>query len=466
MSEHKDKTVTIIDNGSCIELARLLIPYFKEVIYYTEWKMGGFPPLNYYFIGRNIPGITKVDNYKSVIDKTNLFIFMDVYSAEDQEDLVKRGKRVYGARYGENLEIYRDKLMVVLKEVGLPVVSFEKVTGFKALREYLKEHKKIWVKINKLRGFTESFFSPDYDLIETYLDELEHKAGAMKELIVFLCFEQLPDMPEIGIDTIYSNGYPTITMAGIESKDAGYLYVMKSMNELPDCLTIVNKKLEPILQELNYRGNISTEVRITKELKPYFIDSTNRQGMPPSFSQWYNYKNLADIYWDGADGIATDPDYKKPYGVEVIIHSEWAEKEMLPIRIPKEIRDNVFLKNYTIREDKPDLVYIIPTTIELQEIGSVCANGDTLEDAIKEVKKICEQIEGIKIDFPLEALEKAQDTIKDLEILGINFFTSTPTEHAKTLGDEEKKEDVKEIKKEVKKKDYTKLAESVMKVIA
>ena len=417
----KEKTVCVVDSGYCVDLAVALSKRFKKVYYYTEWKQGAIPPLNYYYIGRGVKGIEKIESYLPYINKIDLFIFTEVYTGEEQQHLLNLGKLVYGCRNGEELELDRELFLDKLKELELKTPQYNVVVGFDNLRDYLSKNTRIWVKISKLRGFTETFFSPDYELIETFIDELEHKAGGMKDEIRFICFDELSDMPEIGYDTMYSNGYPDVFMCGIEVKDAGYCSVMKKYNDIPEPLKIIADKFDDVLNGYDYKGSVSTEVRIDDELNPYFLDMACRGGFPPTPTQVFNYKNLAEIYWGVANGEAVSPKYDKPYCVEVIIQTEWGMNNFLPIRVPKEIRKNVFLKNYFMRDGVKDVYYIVPT-FNLEQIGSVIANGYTLDEAIENVKELCSKVEGIKISFPLDAIGKTQKQIGKLESLGINFF--------------------------------------------
>jgi hypothetical protein len=327
----------------------------------------------------------------------------------------------------EELELDRVKSRDLLKSLNLPVNPYEKIYGMLALREYLKTHEDQWIKINKLRGITETFHSPDYDLIESYLDDLEQKLGGRKETFLFLvegAFKE--EMVEVGIDLQVTDGmYPRIVMAGIEIKDCGYIGIVRPYEELPECMRIVTDKLADAFSKYGSRGSFSDEIRVPKTLESYMIDFTTRQPFPPSPMQWFMYGNIAMMYKEIAEGRVCDPMLRKEeeiYGVEVIITSDWAEDHLQAIRIPKEIRDNVFLKNYTMKEGKEDLYYVIPQPFELQEIGSVVESGKTRDEAIEKVKKVCEQIKGIKLHFNVEALDKAQGEIEKLEKFGINFF--------------------------------------------
>jgi len=414
----------VIDNGACVDLARILSKNFDKVYYFTEWSQGGFPPIDSYYIGRGIPEITKIDSLEEAISslEIDLFIFTDVYTGQKQLHLLSLGKIVYGDRLAEDLELYRDKSRDLLTNLGLPVNPYEKIIGMSALREYLKIHDDQWVKINKLRGLTETFHSPDYDLIEPFLDTLEQKLGGRKDDFLFLVEPSFKEeMVEVGLDVQIVDGkYPDVVMGGIEIKDCGYCCVVRNYRDFPECMTIVTDKLSEAFKDV--RGSFSDEIRINEKHESYMIDFTCRQPFPPSALQWLMYKNIAEIYLKTAQGQICNPEFDDPYGVEIIITSDWAENNWQPIRIPKSVRENVFLKNYTKKEGRDDIYYVIPQSFGLKEIGSVVASGKTIEEAINNVNKICDEIKGIKIHLNTEALDKAQMEMDKLDKFGINFF--------------------------------------------
>ena len=55
--------------------------------------------------------------------------------------------------------------------------------------------------------------------------------------------------------------------------------------------------------------------------------------------------------------------------------------------------------------------YFIPTDVEMEEIGSVVAVGKTLDEAIKKVKEIAEQVEGDCISINTDAFNDANEAI-------------------------------------------------------
>ena len=414
--------VLIIDNGNFVELAILLAKKHK-VGYFCEYTDMGFPPANYYYIGRGFDEFERVYDIWEFLKDTTHVLFTDVYHGNLATELRRQGKKVYSSFYGEEMELDRVMMKELLTELGMDVGKYKVVKGIKALREYLKEHENIWVKVSRLRGLTESFKSPNYKLIEPYIDSLQQDLSPLSEEIDFICEDDLPDMVEVGMDTWCVNGrFPNITGGGIEIKDLGYISICQAYDKFPKQLTEINEKLSKKASEVGYNGAFATEVRIDKTHN-YLMDFTARFPCPDSFLQMYQYKNFDDIILGTAEGRIVDAEPIMPIGAEIIILSSWAEKHFQPIYIPDEIREQVKLKNLTKVNGN---LYVIPCTTGLVEIGSCVACGNTVEEAIENVKKVAEKIEGIKIEFNMDAFNKVEEQIEKLDKLGINFFKGEP----------------------------------------
>lgn len=266
-------TALVIDNGLFVELACRLARSYKKVYYYVPWE-NGFPKMNSAYIGHGLEGIELVSSPFSVLDDVDLVVFPDVYFGPMQEWLVKHGKIVWGARLGEALELERCSTKKLMTKMGLPVNPWVKVKGMAALREYLKTHNDVWVKINKFRGTFETFHSPNYKDVEPKLDEVEHQLGAFKYIIEFIIESNLKDKVEIGVDAYVIDGkLPSKILAGIEVKDQGYVGIFKDYKEFPNVLTDFDKKMFKTLEDYGYRGFYSTEIRVGKDHKPYMIDA-------------------------------------------------------------------------------------------------------------------------------------------------------------------------------------------------
>jgi hypothetical protein len=172
----------VVDNGLFIGLAQAISKDFKKVYYTSPWVCA-FPTTNTMSIGSHVPGIERIDEFWSRIDEIDLFIYPDIYTGAEQRYLQSIGKRVWGSRYGEDLEIEREEAKLHLKQLGCNIGPYKVIKGLDDLRHHLKYNDRQFVKISKTRGDGETFFAKNYANIETRLDELEHSLGAAKKHI-------------------------------------------------------------------------------------------------------------------------------------------------------------------------------------------------------------------------------------------------------------------------------------------
>jgi hypothetical protein len=127
------------------------------------------------------------------------------------------------------------------------------------------------------------------------------------------------------------------------------------------------------------------------------------------------YTNLAEIMWEGADGVCIDPVPDNEWGAELMIHATWAEKNWLQVQYPKELAEHIKLRNYTILDGK---TYIIPGGVG---IGAVVATGSTPKEAMDKCKEVAKEIDGYTVEVEPEAFEEIQGEIDKLRKLGIKF---------------------------------------------
>ena len=420
MEDFSTRSVCVRDNGLFVSLAIALSKYFGKVYYTTPWRESAFPKSNARMIGQGIPNVEWIDDIYDVKDNADLFCFPDCYSSSLQLHFANDlGKRVWGSKNGDELEIYRENSKILYKKLGLPVGKFRVIIGLDELRNYLKSNDNVWVKIEETRGDMESFHSKNYKLIEPRLDELEHNLGALKKIQKFIVEDSIDNAVESGIDTYSVDGQlPDKAMVGIEIKDKGYVGIVREYKSLPFSITQFCDTIAPILNKYKYRNFFSTENRILKDGTSYMNDFCARQGSPPSELYLYMLNNLADIVWYGGEGELVQPDYKYKYGAEVLIQSSWADKNWQAIEFPKEVSDNVILRNMSIIEGR---YYAMPQVVNIPEIGGVVAGGNSIEEASDNVKKICDKVEGYYLEMFCESLDKAQEEIDKLSEFGIDI---------------------------------------------
>lgn len=421
MTDLSKKSLMFVDNGLFVSMAVRLAREFGKVYYCCPTWVDAFPKMNKAMIGHGFEEIEVVEDvYGELYDKSDIWCFPDVYFGEFQLQLESEGKLVWGARMGEELELCRDCMKGLMKELRLPVGGWEKVRGMKALRAFLKENPNQFVKVNKWRGLLETFFAPDYRSVEPKLDEVEYNLGAFKETIDFIIEEDLDNKVEVGIDAYTVDGkFPKKLLAGIEVKDVAYVGLFQEYSALDKAITTFDRAMMPTLANYGYRGFYSTEIRIGRDHVPYMIDMCARAGSPPNELYQEFYKNLGQIIWDGANGICTDPDPIAKYGVELLIHSSWADKNWQPIDFPDDIKDYVKLRNATVIDGRH---YVIPQSVGLPEIGSVIGWGKNLQEAIQMCQDVAEQVEGYYLQIHKHAFDQAQEEIDKLAKIGVKLF--------------------------------------------
>lgn len=384
--------------------------------------------MNLTHIGYGMENIEVVDSiYGPHFDDVDLFVFPDIYFGYEQEMLEKMGKKVWGSRTGECLELKREGMKEILHALDLPVGKFTHIKGIANLRAFLKANdgQVFHVKIDKHRGSFETFRVDSYKDVEPKLDEVEFNAGAFKSIMEFTVEEDLPDRVEVGTDCWAITDdegncqYPEHLISGIEIKDVGFASIFKKYSDLPEVVTRFNERMKPVFAAYGWRGFVSTEVRVGKDMEPYMIDLCARAPSPPNELYQEAYSNLADCVWYGANGIVIEPEATAKYGAEIMLHSSWADKGWQPVNFPPEIRDRVKLRNATKIDD---VYYAIPQSCGLPEIGAVIGLGDTLKEALDDAVANAEQVSGYYLDAKMGAIDDIKKQCEKLEELGLNMF--------------------------------------------
>ena len=433
---YEGQSVFIVDTcGLFTELARWLVRDFSTVYYWTESKQGGFAHSNQEYIGYGIKGVTHVDDINEYINiaikekldgkdhSIALWVFTWVYDAGRQAMLKTLGCNVFGSGYAESLELDRIGLKKVLKKCGLAVGEHKNLKGFDELIKYAQtpDLPVQYVKLpGNFRANSETFRMENYPDRKDYIEKLKLDAGEVGTIFDITSEDEMPDMVEVGIDPTTVDGkYPETVLCGCEDKDAGYLGVYMPYDKLPEPIKEVSDKMEPALKYFEYRGDISNEMRIGKDLVPYVVDITARSPLPPSFLKLFACRNIAKILMETARGNLITPDVEFKYYIELGIKSDWAKQHMQHVDVPDEVRDNFFFERLCIIHDD---MYIIPHQIELADVGSVICGGNTIEKLFKKIEEIGKQLKGSDLDIAWDCLPKFEKIMGKLDELGINFF--------------------------------------------
>ena len=404
-----------------ISFAERLARDFGKVFLHVPTS-GTFITMNQGLVGSGIPDVEKVDSvFGDHFEKVDLFVFPDIGHSELQVQLEEMGKRVWGARHGEELEQAREICKEAMEKEGLPVAPWKILTGMTALRKHLETHKDQHVKINRWRGLTETFFAKDPESVSAKLDDLQNELGAFKETCPFICEDDLPDRVEIGTDVYTIDGaLPSKTLIGIEVKDLGYCAEFVEWSKIPEPLRRWNETMAPYFERYGYRGFLSCEIRIGDDLVPYQIDACTRAGSPPSELYQEFYLNLSEIIWEGAGGVLVDPVPAAKFGAQIVLKSTWANGHLQTIKFPDKYARNIKLFDYVVVDGRR---YVLPLEKDVTEIGAVVGWGNTMEDALEMVKEAGESIEGHGIKFNIGPAEKAVEEMKKLAEIGVSPFT-------------------------------------------
>lgn len=415
------KTIMIVDFGGYIEVAIEMAKFFSKVYYLIECREP-FPKHHKKIIGKGVPNIHVIHEIEDYEDEVDLFYFCDLFFPAKQEQLRRNGRLVFGAGRGEILETDRKGFKELMKSLNMPVNKYETLIGVTALREYLKKHDDVYVKLNAdMRGELESSHAENYDLFNPVINQLQHTLGFDAEDAEFLVEEPIRPAVEYGYDGFYTvGGYPNKTTFGIEVKDSAYCCTVVDYARLPQPVKDFNMKLYPILQSYDYRGCIGNEIRHQEKGEAYLIDIYCRQPQPPTSVMLRMIENYGELAWEIASGIIPNIKYKYKFGAQVIIKSHWAELEPQAFYFPEKYREFISIKNMAIKDG---ISYYIPQVgCEMVEIGSISCGGNTLKEAINKVKMIAKEVKGFGLKINCDAFDEAQEEISKLSKIGINLF--------------------------------------------
>ena len=419
MQDYSSKTCCVVDNGLFVETAVTLSKSFGRVYYTCNSWATAFPKTKLTRIGKGIPGVTRVESIWDVLDEVDLFVFPDIYEGPLQEHLASLGKRVWGSRRGDEIEIYRPDAKTLMEGLGLPIGPWTKVRGLDALRDHLRHRTEQWVKGSRTRGDFESFRAKNYSYIKPRLDAIARELGRDQDVHEFIIEGRIADAVEVGYDGYSVDGsFPKAACCGVETKSKGYVGHFLPASAMPEQLTRINEAMAPTLKEYGYKNFFAVEARITADGTPWIIDPCCRQGSPPSEMLLEMYTNLADIFWYGAEGECIDPVPAGEWGAELMLHSTWAENEWLPIQFPDEDRAAVKLRNCTRINGEYN---VMPGTVGTSEVGAVVAVGNSMQQAIKRCCEVAERVQGYYLDVEPEALTKASEQFAELKRFGVTL---------------------------------------------
>lgn len=413
------KHVRFIDNGLFHSFCRKVAPAFGVAEYWSPWAEQ-FPKSNRTWLGAGFPELERIQYVLKDADDVDLWVFLDVFHADLQVHLAKEGRRVWGARFGEELELERWDFKKFCHTKGILTPPAALVTGTKALREYLEDRENVYVKLahGDARGDMETRKWKNKHVSEPWLDQVEYDLGAFKEDNEFIVEEEVEDSVEPGEDLFIIDGkYPSLCMLADEVKGLGLVGTVKEYGHMPEPMRELNAKLAPTFEQYQYRGFFSLESLFDKDQRFLVTDPCCRLGSPSNELLQELFGGWPEILWHGAEGVMAEPTQIAKFGFVVMVYSEQSGKNWLPLDYPKEIDQWVKLRNpYALNGKR----YAVPQG-QPTNIAGVVGIGDTLLEAAQSASEHAAQVNGNQIEISMDAIDKAIEIIEKGESYGTHF---------------------------------------------
>jgi hypothetical protein len=262
--------------------------------------------------------------------------------------------------------------------------------------------------VNIWRGDVDSFYAENYDLVAEYLDEIQVKWGPFADQYSFLVEDCIEDAKELGYDTFF-NGKKWIAphLYGIEKDKSSYVGIY--VDQLPSPLKKVQDALTPYFQKVDYRGPMSSEVRITKDGKPFFIDACQRFAYPLSTLYTLSIKNYSEVIWKVARGEDVKIDNTGKYVAALPLSSDAGDDEYVLLQYPEKYskyiktRTSAVVRGKTYSIKGNGIVYLL------------VASGPDYNKLIEFLIKLSDEVHAFKLNKQyVTALENIKEDIKKL----------------------------------------------------
>lgn len=409
----------VVDHGLFLPIAQKLSEQYKQVFYWSPWDEVA-PKIERGIIGDGFDNLIRVNDIWRVKHECDLFVFPDIGFGGLQAELISQGFPVWGHNGADELETNRGLFLKTLEQQEMDVPKYAAIKGMTSLKEHLVDKEDKWIKVSKWRGNWETLHWRSWIEDEALLDLQSYRLGPAKELITFYVFDSIDSDIEDGVDTYFVGDFPKTVLHGLEAKDKGYLCAVQPASEISEKVWIANEMLASVLPKYQYRGAVSTEVRIADD-KSYFIDPTLRFGSPPSQVMTEIFSNFGEIIAAGADGELVEPEPAAKFGVQAALTIDRENDEWASIRVPDDIKQWVKCGfaceiNGTIWAPPHDLKNMI---------GYLVAIGDSPSEAIDNLKSHRDELpDGICCS--VESLASLLAETDKAEAEGIHFPGEMP----------------------------------------
>lgn len=408
------------DYGGQIRLAQKMAETFQTVFYHNPTAHDGFEDVRDVKMATGINELIKIKEWVSVLPQIDIAIFTDCYEPIMQQYLEDLGIPVFGSGMSSRLETDRLYLKEVIASVGLPIGKYEVVDGIDYLEYVLKEKEDVYIKSDHRKNHETTKWK-SWKLSKGELRRMRKDMGVFGMNERYIIEDKLDSIAEIGADLFIVDGrYPSKVLCGVESKDCCYLAKFMAYSEMPKQLKDVTDKMAPIYADLGYRGQHSNEVIIGRDKEGYLLDETNRCGQPPTDAMCNAISNYAECVAMVAEGIVPIVRNEYDYLCQLILKSEIATIDDIPLIVPEQFKKFVSIKNLYI-DNEGTWVYSRRGQV-MSEIGSISGYGSTLKEAIEMATEIFESIESEDAYVEFSGVEAGLDSLKRLAKAGIKFF--------------------------------------------
>lgn len=410
MSDHQGKVALVYDSGIFVPFAQALggEAGFSEVLYFSPWVSYASKSQSV-MVGKDMPGITRVDSFWDNLKIADVVVFTDVGHGDLQVYLQQQGKRVWGTRRADLLELDRIGFRQIMGGLGEPVPETDKIIGLEALKDYLQdpENDGKFLKGSFFRGDFETTRHIKWSLSEDWYNDLVSKMGPHGKSVEIIAESPIEGI-EPGWDGYAVDGkYPTEPIYSYEIKNAAYAGTWTMM--LPEMKHLAEAISEP-LGSLGARGNFHFEARIAEDGTGYLTDPCARPGSPVIESMGILIENWAEIVWEGSGGNLVEPVYSHEWVAQVVLKSPWSLDHFLTVRVAPEYANRVF---FNMACGTGENEYMILPSGQDDIVGNACGLGDTLEEAIAEALAAAEAVEGYQVDYDHNIREELTECFEE-----------------------------------------------------
>ena len=413
MKTVEEVVACVIDYGSFISLAEKLGEKMARCYYYSPFEEE-FRDAQKCVVGTGLKNVVRLDEFMDpdALKEIDLFVFPDIgYGGLQRHLRYDLGKSVWGSMGASDLELYRTQFLERLADAGLPVAPSEVIRGLTNLKLYLQRNEDKWVKVNRFRENMETWHHIDWEHSQPMLASLSTDFGGIADKVVFVVQDPILHAQEVGYDGFCIDGkYPAQSYQGYEAKNELYLGSLLGDEEMPDAVKMVNEAMAPFYGEIEYRNFLATEIR-----GEFFIDPTNRMAGQTQEHLLETCTNLAEVIWLGAQGELVQPKFGAKFAAEATLHyTDTYDWKVL--RIPETVRQWVKLYHFC---EVDGWQHFPPHKTD--EVGVVIGNGDTIEDAIENLKEHYEALEEEPVKAKIERFVDLLKEVKEAQAKGIHF---------------------------------------------